>query len=131
VRPGSRDAHVRHGRHGQGGDGGGALSGRFPGEIDGILAVGVLTYEPAFDEVIERGARSLRSGGKWAALDYKMPTGGQRRLAPLFLALGKRFGVSREFMEHRVWEAVEQHLRNAKMLELYGGFVYIASGEAP
>lgn len=102
----------------------------FPDQIDGILATGVLSYEPEFDRVIERGASALDPGGKWAILDYKMPSGWQRTFAPLFIALGSSFGVSRNFMERHIWKSVERHLRQTKMQELYGGFVYLVSGEA-
>ena len=103
----------------------------FPDGIGGIIAAGVLTYEPEFDKVIERGAKALSPGRKWVVLDYKMPCGWQRILAPLFIALGSSFGVSKDLMERHIWEAVERHLKNTKMQELYGGFVYIVSGEAP
>jgi demethylmenaquinone methyltransferase/2-methoxy-6-polyprenyl-1,4-benzoquinol methylase len=103
---------------------------RFPDSIDGILATGVLTYEPEFDGVIERGAKALSPGRKWAVLDYKMPQGWLRWFAPLFIALGKSFGMSRDFMERQVWISVERHLEQTKMQELYGGFVYIVTGRA-
>ncbi len=102
----------------------------FPQGVAGIIAMGVLTYEPEFDKVIERGAKALSPGRKWVVLDYKMPQGWQRTFAPLFVALGSSFGVSRDLMERHVWEAVESHLQNTTMRELYGGFVYIVSGEA-
>ena len=101
----------------------------FPQDIRGILATGVLTYEPDFDKVIERGAQALAPGGKWAVLDYKMPGNWRRHLAPLFVALGSSFGVSKDLMGHHVWESVERHLENTRMHDLYGGFVYIVSGE--
>jgi hypothetical protein len=47
-----------------------------------------------------------------------------------FVCLGSAFGVSRDLMERHPWESVQRHLRNTKMQELYGGFVYIISGEA-
>ena len=103
----------------------------FPDGIGGIIATGVLTYEQEFDNVIERGAKALSPGGKWAVLDYKMPSGWQRIFAPLFVAFGSSFGVSKDLMERHIWEAVEHHLKNTNMQELYGGFVYIVSGEAP
>ena len=103
----------------------------FPDGIGGIMATGVLTYEPEFDRVVERGAKALASGRKWSVLDYKMPSGWQRVFAPLFVALGSSFGVSKDLMERHIWESVERHLQNTKMQELYGGFVYIVSGEAP
>lgn len=103
----------------------------FPEGVGGILATGVLTYEPDFDKVIERGAKALAPGRRWVVLDYKMPSTWLRHLAPLFVTLGSTFGVSRSHMERRVWESVERHLRNPQMRELYGGFVYCSWGEAP
>jgi ubiquinone/menaquinone biosynthesis C-methylase UbiE len=102
----------------------------FPDDTRGILATGVLTYEPEFDKVIERGSAALSPGGKWAVFDYKMPRSWLRYLAPLFVALGSSFGVSKAFMERHIWESVERHLDNTRMQEFYGGFVYIVSGEA-
>lgn len=102
----------------------------FPEGVGGIIAMGVLTYEPEFDKVIERGAKALSPGRRWVVLDYKMPGGWQRIFAPLFIALGSSFGVSRDLMKRHIWEALERHLDNTQMRELYGGFVYIVSGEA-
>lgn len=103
----------------------------FPEGIDGIIATGVLTYEPEFDKVIERGAKALSPGRKWAVLDYKMPSGWQRIFTSLFVKMGSSFGVSKDLMGRHIWEAVERHLKNSEMKEFYGGFVYIVSGEAP
>jgi demethylmenaquinone methyltransferase/2-methoxy-6-polyprenyl-1,4-benzoquinol methylase len=101
----------------------------FPRNVGGILATGVLTYEPDFDAVIERGTAALAPGRKWAVLDYKMPSTWRRVFAPAFVALGSAFGVSMTLMEHHVWESIERHLQNVRMQELYGGFVYIVSGQ--
>ncbi len=103
---------------------------RFPEGVGGILATGVLTYEPEFDRVIERGSKALAPGRKWVVLDYKMPSNWLRHLTPLFVALGSSFGVSKALMDRHVWESVERHLANTRMQELYGGFVYLVSGEA-
>ncbi len=101
----------------------------FPKGAGGILATGVLTYEPDFDQVIERGAKALAPGRKWVVLDYKKPSNWLRYLSPLFVALGRSFGVSESFMARHVWESLERHLENTRMQELYGGFVYLVSGE--
>ena len=104
---------------------------RFPPGIDGILATGVLNYGPELGIVIQRGAKALASGRRWVVLDYKMPTNWLRHLAPLFVAIGSPFGVSLALMDRHPWESVQTHLRNTHMQKLYGGFVYIVSGEAP
>jgi ubiquinone/menaquinone biosynthesis C-methylase UbiE len=103
---------------------------QFPQDVGGIFATGVLNYEPAYDQVIERGAKALAPGRRWVVLDYKMPKTWLRYLAPAFVFLGSAFGVSRNLMERHPWESVQRHLRNTRMQELYGGFVYIISGEA-
>lgn len=102
----------------------------FPQGVGGIVATGVLNYEPAYDAVVERGAKALARGRRWVVLDYKMPGNWLRHLAPLFVLIGRAFGVSRALMARHPWESVRRHLRNTRMQELYGGFVYIISGEA-
>jgi len=104
---------------------------QFPQGVNGILAVGTLNYEPEFDRVIQEGARALAPGRRWVVLDYKKPNNWLRFLTPLFVAMGSTYGVSRALMERHAWESVQRHLRKTKMQELYGGFVYIISGEAP
>lgn len=76
---------------------------RFPPGINGILATGVLNYEPEFDKVIERGAKALASGRRWVVLDYKMPNNWLRHLSPLFVAIGRPFGVSLALMDRHPW----------------------------
>ncbi len=110
---------------------GAAADYRFPNGVDGILATGVLNYDPEFDKVIEQGAKALAPGRRWVVLDYKMPTSWLRHLAPLFVALGRLFGVSLALMDRHPWESVQAHLRQTRMRELYGGFVYIIFGEVP
>lgn len=104
---------------------------QFPKDLGGIFATGVLNYEPAYDQVIERGAKALAPGRRWVVLDYKLPDNRWRVFAPAFVFLGSAFGVSRTLMERHPWKSVQHHLRNTRMQELYGGFVYIISGEAP
>jgi len=104
---------------------------RFPRDLGGIFATGVLNYEPAYYQVIERGAKALARGRRWVILDYKLPKSWLRHLAPLFIFLGSGFGVSRDLMKRHPWESVQRHLRNIQMWELYGGFVYIITGESP
>lgn len=104
---------------------------RFPRDVGGIFATGVLNYEPAYDQIIARGAEALGSGRRWVVLDYKMPKNWLRYLAPGFIFLGSAFGVSRKLMDRHPWESVQRHLRNTRMQELYGGFVYIIAGDAP
>lgn len=98
--------------------------------LDGIIATGVLTYEPDYDEVIERGAKALRPGKRWVVFDYKMPTGRFRHFVPLFIWTFRSFGISMALFERKPWESIKRHLSNAKIEEFYFGLIFVASGEA-
>lgn len=104
---------------------------RFPERIDGILATGVLTYEPDYDKVIERGAKALVTGRHWVVFDYKMPTGWFRHFVFLFVWIFSSFGISKALFERAPWESIKRHLRNPRIEEFYFGLLFIASGEAP
>lgn len=104
---------------------------RFPERVDGILATGVLTYEPDYDKVIERGTKALITGRRWVVFDYKMPTGWFRHLVPLFVWIFSSFGISMELVERAPWQSIKRHLRNPRIEEFYFGLLFIASGEAP
>lgn len=103
----------------------------FPDKVDGIIATGVLTYEPDYDRVIERGAKSLAPGGRWVVFDYKMPAGWCRHLVPVFAWIFRPFGISTALFERTPWESIKRHLVNAQIREFYFGLIFIGSGEAP
>jgi len=103
----------------------------FPDGVDGIIATGVLTYEPDYDKVIERGAQAIARGGRWVVFDYKMPSGWIRHLVPLFVRIFRGFGISMALVERTPACSIKQHLRNAKIDEFYFGLLFIASGERP
>ncbi|MDH3475803.1 MAG: methyltransferase domain-containing protein [Rhodospirillales bacterium] len=102
----------------------------FPREIDGILSTLALTLEPDYDAVIARGAEALRPGDRWVVLDIKLPFNWLRHLAPYVIFLVRPFAVSLALAERHPWVAMERHLENTTLTELYFGFAYIASGEA-
>jgi len=103
----------------------------FPDGVGGIIATGVLTYEPDYDKVIKKGARALAPGKRWVVFDYKMPTGWFCHLVPLFAWTFRSFGISMALFQRTPWESLKRHLRNAKIQEFYLGLIFIASGEAP
>ncbi len=103
----------------------------FADAVDGIIATGVLTYEPDYDHVIERGAVALPSGKRWVVFDYRMPTSWFRHFVPLFIWIFRSFGISMALFERTPWESIKRHLQNAKLQEFYFGLIFIASGEAP
>jgi demethylmenaquinone methyltransferase/2-methoxy-6-polyprenyl-1,4-benzoquinol methylase len=107
-----------------------AASYSFPERVDGIIATGVLTYEPDYDKVIEKGAAALGPGKRWVVFDYKMPTGWLHRLVPVFVWIFRPFGISEALFKRTPWQSIQQHLKNTKIQEFYFGLIFIASGEA-
>lgn len=102
----------------------------FPDGVDGIIATGVLTYEPDYDRTVENGAKALAPGKRWVVFDYKMPAGLFRHFVPLFVWIFRSFGISRALFERTPWASIQRHLKNAKIQEFYFGLIFIATGEA-
>jgi demethylmenaquinone methyltransferase/2-methoxy-6-polyprenyl-1,4-benzoquinol methylase len=102
----------------------------FPKGVDGIIATGVLTYEPDYDKVIEKGAHALTPGKRWVVFDYKMPTSWCRHIVPLFVWVFRSFGISMALFKRTPWESIKRHLKNAKIQEYYFGLIFVASGES-
>jgi demethylmenaquinone methyltransferase/2-methoxy-6-polyprenyl-1,4-benzoquinol methylase len=105
-----------------------AAAYEFPSGVDGILSTFALTLVPEYDRVILRGCEALKTGGRWVILDLKMPSGRASKLAPLFIALTRPFGVTEDLRERHPWESLENHMHDVSVQELYMGFVYVASG---
>ncbi len=102
----------------------------FQDRVDGIIATGVLTYEPDYDDVVKRGAEALAFGRRWVVFDYKMPSGWFRHLVPLFVWIFRPFGISKDLFERTPWASIKKHLRSSKIDVFYYGLIFIASGEA-
>ncbi len=107
---------------------GDAAKVELPEGVAGILSTLALTLMPAYDEVIARGARALKPGGRWVVADLKEAEDAPRWLLQLGLALSKPYGVTLEYAARHPWEILERELPHTKMRELFFGFAYIATG---
>jgi ubiquinone/menaquinone biosynthesis C-methylase UbiE len=88
-----------------------AGSYRFPeAGVDGVLATYALTLFPAFDEVIRRSARALRSGRRLVIVDFKAPDGWPPWLLRTIVPLLRPFGVTLGLADRKPWLSVERHL---------------------
>lgn len=106
-----------------------AATFEFPQEIGGILSTFALTLVPEYDLVIRRGSQALARGRRWVVLDFKLPANALARLAPVLALLTRPFGVRLAMASRHPWESINRHLQNTRLVELYGGFLYIAVGE--
>jgi ubiquinone/menaquinone biosynthesis C-methylase UbiE len=102
---------------------------QFPENAGGILSAFALTLVPEFDTVIRNGCRALIPGKRWVILDLKMPSGPLSLFAPVGIFLTRPFGIQKELAERHPWESIRTYMTNASIVELYGGFAYIAAGE--
>lgn len=103
----------------------------FPPQIDGVVSTCALTLEPEYDAVIAHAAKALKPGRGFALYDLKLPTGWTRYFAPLMVFLTRPLAVSMALAARHPWESMQRHLVNVSMTEYYGGFLYVAVGEAP
>jgi ubiquinone/menaquinone biosynthesis C-methylase UbiE len=101
----------------------------FPEQVDGVISTFALTLMPEYEKVIGNGCRALAPGKRWVILDFKLSSGLLSLLAPFGIFLAKPFGVQKELAERHPWESMGKLLANISMIELYGGFSYIAAGE--
>ncbi len=102
---------------------------RFPAGVDGILSTFALTLVPEYDRVIQNGSQALAPGKRWVVLDFKLPANWLATLAPLLALLTRPFGVRLQMADRHPWESLARYLPTTHLTELYGGFVYVATGE--
>lgn len=101
----------------------------FPSDVAGILSTLAITLVPDYDEVIRRGARALRPGGRFAIFDMKRPDHWPESLVRLVAWLNKPYGVSLDLADRHPWESVERYLRPILFREFYFGALYLSVGQ--
>jgi len=99
-----------------------------PDGVDAVFSTFALTLSPDYDMVIRNCSESLKKGGRIAILDFRMPGGYVRYLAPLMILLTKPFGVRKELRHRHPWESVEMYFQKSSLSEMYWGFVYLSVG---
>lgn len=106
-----------------------AAAYEFPEGVNGICSMLALTLCREYDAVIERGARALAAGGRWAILDLKLPPGTPDWLVRAALPITRPYGVSVELTERHPWESLRRHLPHTWTRDFYFGLAYLAVGE--
>src|SRR3954447_15975163 len=104
----------------------------FPTEVDAILSTYALSQVPACSAVIAHGAAALSRGGRWVALDLKVPDNTPRWLAKLGTAIVRPFASIDEWIMRRPWEAIrtamQEELADLTWTELFFGTAFLAAG---
>lgn len=99
-----------------------------PKDVDGIIALGSLTYSPEYDKIIKNGYDALKNGKKFVVFDTKMSESPPRIFAPILLLLTKPFGVGKDYIKRHPWESIKKYFEEGSYQEGYGGFVYLSVG---
>lgn len=101
----------------------------FPANINGVFSTFALTLVPEYQVVIEKASHALVNGGRFVLLDFKKPERWPLWVVKLGVLITKPFGVTLDLAERKPWEVMKHYFRKVTVIELYGGFVYIAIGE--
>lgn len=104
---------------------------RYPGEVNGVISVGVLGYIDDCDRLIESASQAIVSGGRFVVLDGKLPDRMPGWLFDLFIRVSRPFGVTRDYFEKWTWKLVERYFGETTFESLYGGMLFLSSGRAP
>ena len=104
----------------------------FPTEVDAILSTYALSQVPECADVISHGAAALSRGGRWVALDLKVPDNTPRWLAKLGTGIVRPFAAIDEWIMRRPWEAIrtamQEELADLTWTELFFRTAFLAAG---
>ncbi|TCO59796.1 class I SAM-dependent methyltransferase [Actinocrispum wychmicini] len=104
----------------------------FPQNVNAIIACFALTLIEGYETVVKNGYKALASGGRWVALDYRLPDWWPRGLVPALGPVIAPFGGKPDMLVNRhPWKAIEQGADKTHTLTRYGGWVYVTTGIAP
>ncbi|MGP4113748.1 class I SAM-dependent methyltransferase [Streptomyces sp. 4N509B] len=103
----------------------------YPEKTSAIIACFSLTLISEHPAIIERGYQSLRPGGRWVILDYRLPRWWPKAMIPMLGPMIAPFGGDTSMVHRQPWKAVEEGAARHRMLTRYGGWVYVSVGEAP
>lgn len=101
-----------------------------PKNIAGVLSSLAIMLVPEYDEIIQRGAKALKPGGRLAILDFKEPENWPVWLIRFAAWLNKPYGVSLELAARKPMESVRRYLKEVKYREYYHGVLYLSVGES-
>ncbi|MEV6670569.1 methyltransferase domain-containing protein [Streptomyces sp. NPDC051162] len=103
---------------------------QYPENVRGIIACFSLTLIGEYAKVVERGYEALAPGGRWVALDYRLPGWWPDGLIPALGPMIAPFGGDTTMVHRHPWEPIQEGAHRHRTLTRYGGWVYITVGEA-
>lgn len=101
---------------------------KIPKGVDGIIATGVLTFSPSYDQVIKNGYEALKSGKRFVLTEFKMSAGSARFFAPILIFISQSLGVQKKWLERHPWKSIEKYFDEHYYKESYGGYACLSVG---
>jgi len=101
----------------------------FPEAVDGLISTGVFGYLQEREAILKKIYNSLVINGKIVIVDGKRPQGWPLPLFKLFVSLSSPYGLTESYFDNNTSELVSYLYQNVTFEELYGGLLYITSGE--
>ncbi len=102
-----------------------------PDGLGGMLSTFAITLVPEYERIIAGAAHALAPGKRLVILDFKKPERAPRAVVRFGVWLTRAFGVTEDLAERHPWETVARHFEAVTIRELYLGFAYVVSGQAP
>jgi demethylmenaquinone methyltransferase/2-methoxy-6-polyprenyl-1,4-benzoquinol methylase len=104
----------------------------FPEGTAGVLSTYALSIIPNLQDVLERGAHSLKAGGRLSVLDLQMPARMPSWLTPILLSLVKPFGATMDWVWGKPWETIQGQMvelfSHVETKKYYAGIAYLITG---
>ena len=101
----------------------------FPDGINGLISTGVFGYLEEREIVLRKIANALVTGGKLVIVDGKRPDKWPGWLFKMFVKISSPYGLTDRYFYNDTPEIVERLYRNVTFEEMYGGLLYLVSGE--
>lgn len=100
-----------------------------PTGINGVIATGVFGYLNKREEVLENVYESLVDHARVVIVDGQRPQKWPSYLFKLFVKLSSPYGLTESYFDASTPDLVSQLFQNVTFKDMYGGLLYITSGE--
>ncbi|NIP38367.1 MAG: methyltransferase domain-containing protein [Candidatus Dadabacteria bacterium] len=101
----------------------------FPLNINGVISTGVFGYLNERTKILEKIHKSLVTNGRLVIVDGKRPQKWLYILFKLFVKLSSSYGLTESYFDNDTPEIVSRLFHNVTFEDMYGGLIYITSGE--
>ncbi len=100
-----------------------------PSGINGVISTGVFGYLTEREKLLKNISESLVEGASVVIVDGKRPQKWPSFLFRLFVTLSSPYGLTETYFDNSTPELVSRLFNNVTFEDMYGGLIYISSGE--